>query len=88
MIDSSSLRIRFDKIDRFIKIYDGARYLTSFGSEKYDALYYKIRYLVSLKSGITYYFSHNFAEIKIDLAMHNVIIHIKSVLPKDKNQYY
>ena len=49
---------RFDKIDGFIRIYDGTRYLTLFGSEKYVAIYEKIRYLISLKSGITYTFSH------------------------------
>ena len=39
LIGSKSLRIRFDKIDGFIRIYDGTRYLTLFGSEKYDAIY-------------------------------------------------
>ena len=56
LTDPKSLRIRFNKIDGFIRIYDGTRYLTLFGSEKYDAIYDRIRYLVSLKSGITYIF--------------------------------
>ena len=53
---------------------------------------------LSLKSSITYTFSHYFAKIKVDsydslpiekiLTLHNVIIHIKSVLNKDKNNYY
>ena len=53
---------------------------------------------ISLKSGITYIFSHYFAKIKIDsynslqiekiLILHNVILLIKSVLNKDKNHYY
>ena len=47
------LRIRFDKIDGFIRNYDGTRYLTLLGSEKYDAIYNRIKYLLSLKSGIT-----------------------------------
>ena len=34
LIDATPLRIRFDKADRFIRVYDGARYLASFGSEK------------------------------------------------------
>ena len=34
LIGSKSLRIRFDKIDGFIRIYGGTRYLTLFGSEK------------------------------------------------------
>ena len=33
LIDSKLLRIRFDKIDGFIRIYDETRYLTLFGSE-------------------------------------------------------
>ena len=38
LIDSVSLRIRLDKIDEIIKISDGTRYLTLFGSEKYNAI--------------------------------------------------
>ena len=48
LIDSKRLRIRFDKIDGFIRIYDRTRYLTLFGSEKYDAIYNRIGYLISL----------------------------------------
>ena len=39
LIDPKPLLIRFDKIDGFIWIYDGTRYLTLLGSEKYDAIY-------------------------------------------------
>ena len=53
LIDSKPLRIRFNKIDGFIRIYDRTRYLTLFCSQKYDAIYDKISYLTSLKSGIT-----------------------------------
>ena len=98
LIGSKSLQIKFDKIVGFIRIYDGTRYLTLFGSENYDAIYNRIRYLISLKSSITYIFSHYFAKIEIDsydslptekrLTLHNVIILIKSVLNKDKNHYY
>ena len=98
LINSKPLRIRFFKIDGIIRIYDGTRYLTLFRSEKYDAIYNRIRYLISQKSGITYIFSHNFAKIKVDsydslpmekrLTLHNVIIHIKSVLNKVKNHCY
>ena len=69
-----------------------------FVSEKYDTIYDRIRYLISLKSGITYISSHYFAKIKVDsygslpikkiLTLNNVIIHIKSVLNKDKSHYY
>ena len=67
LIGPKSLRIRFDKIDGFIRIYDGTRHLTLFDSEKYDAIYVKIRYLTSLKSGITYIFSYNIANVKLIL---------------------
>ena len=56
LIDSKPLRIRFNKIDGFIRTYDGTGYLTLFGSEKYDAIYDRIRYLISLRSSITYTF--------------------------------
>ena len=99
LIGPKSLRIRFDKIDGFLRIYDGTRYLILFGSEKYDAIYNRFRYLISLKSIITYvFFSHYYAKIKVDsydslpiekiLTLRNVIILIKSVLNKDKNHYY
>ena len=119
------MRIRFDKIEGIIRIYDGTRYLTLFCTKEYDAIYDRTRYLISLKSNITYIFSHYFAKFKVDsygslpiektltvivltlkvliyfvnmkyykkyyikiiLTLH-VIIHIKSVLNKDKNHYY
>ena len=94
LIDPKPLRIGFKKIDGFIRIYDETRYLTLFGTEKHDAIYDRIRYLINLTSGITYIFSHYFAKIKVDsydslpiekiLSLHNVLIRIKSVLNKDK----
>ena len=56
LIGEKLLRIRLDKVDGFIKVYDGTRYLVLFGPEKYDAIYNKIRYFVSQKSG--YYLCH------------------------------
>ena len=88
--------ITSDKIDGFIRIHDGTRYLVLLGSEKYDAIYNRIRYLISLKSSITC-FSQYYAKIKVDsynsfpiektLTLH-VITLIKSVLNKNKNHYY
>ena len=66
MIAAKSLRIRFDKIDGFIRVYDRTRYLVSFGSEKYDFIYNRNQYLIVVKSGITYVISHNYAKIKVD----------------------
>ena len=92
------MRIRFDQIDGLVRIYDGIIYLTLFGSEKYQAIYNRIRYLISIKSAITYIFSHYFAKMKVDsydylpiekiLTLHNVVIHIKSVINKDKNHFF
>ena len=46
LIGLKPLRIRFDKINGLIRIYHGVRYLTLFGSEKYDAIYDRIGYLI------------------------------------------
>ena len=47
LIDAKSLSIRFDKVDGFIKIYDGTRYLVLFAPEKYNAIFNRIKYLIS-----------------------------------------
>ena len=91
LIDAKPMHIRFDKVDEFIRVYDGPRYLVLFGGERYgfNPIYTRIRYLIGVKSGIKYVISHNYAKIKVDsydslplkktLTFHNVIIHIKSV---------
>ena len=66
LIGSKLLQIKFDKINGIIRIYDGTRYITLFSIEKYDAIYDRTRYLISLKSSITYIFSHYFAKVKVD----------------------
>ena len=43
------LHIRFDKVNRIIKIYDGIRYLEIFGPRIYNAIYDRINYLISKK---------------------------------------
>ena len=50
------MRIKFNKKDGFIRVYYGARYLILFSPEKYDAIFNRIRYLTSQKSGSTYVF--------------------------------
>ena len=67
-------------------------------TEKYDAIYNRIRYLISQKSGITYTVSLNYARIKFDsfdylplgkiLTLYNVIILIKSVFYRNQINYY
>ena len=98
LIDAEPLRIRFDKIDGFVTVYDLTRYLVLLGGEKIGFIYKRIRYLIGVKSGITYVISHNYAKIKADSldslpleeasTLHDVIILIKSVFNKYKNNYY
>ena len=89
------MQIGFDKIDGFIKIYNGTIYLILLGPEKYDASYDRISYLISLESWIIYIFVPCFAKIKVDsydslviekiLAIIQIVItRIKPVLNKDK----
>ena len=97
-IGTKPLHIVFDKVDGFIRDYDYSQYLVLFTLEKHNAIYDRIRYLLGLKSNITYVFSHNYAKIKIgsdddlplrkSLTMHNVTIASKLVLDEDQNQYY
>ena len=60
------LRIRFEKIDGFIKIYDGIRYLVILDRNWLDKICDSIKYLISEKGGITDIINHNFARIRID----------------------
>ena len=72
-----------------------SKYLVLFGLEKYNSIYYRTRYLIGLKSSITYVF---YSKIKIEsdddlsleetLALHDVIILIKTVFNKNQNYYY
>ena len=88
LIDSKPLRVTFDKIDEFMDgVYDETRYLVLFGAEKYDSNYNRIRYLIGVKSGILYVFSHNYARIKVN-SYDSLSLLIKSVFNKDKNYYY
>ena len=65
-ISYKTLRIRFDKINGSIRVYDGTRYLVLFGPENYDAIYNRVRSFICQKSGITYAFSYNVGKIKVD----------------------
>ena len=59
---TKSLRIMFDKVDGFIRVYDGNKYRVLVCNERSNAIYDRIRYLIELKSGITYVSSHNYAK--------------------------
>ena len=77
------LIIRFDKVDRFIIIYDGIRYLLLFPSERYGKIYDRIRYIISKKSD-----SNNYLPIERTLTFYDVAILIISVVNKNKNHHY
>ena len=97
LIVAKPLRIKIDKVDRFIIVFDETRNLVLFRSEKYDLIYNRIRYLIAVKDGITYATSHNYSKIKVvsydslplekTLAFHNVIIHINLLWNKDQSHY-
>ena len=65
LIGAKPFRIIFNKVNRFIRVSDEAKYLIFIGLEKYNAIYDRIRSFLSLKS-FTYLFSYNYAKIKID----------------------
>ena len=46
------MRNRFDEIDGFIRVYNGIRYLVLSGSEKYDSIYNRIRYLIGVTTAL------------------------------------
>ena len=50
---------------RFIKVYDGTKYLVLFPDNIFDLICNTIRNFIRIKSGITYVFSHNFTKIKV-----------------------
>ena len=79
LIGAKPFDIRFDKRNEFIRVYNGARYLVLFGLEKYDPNFYRIGYIIGVKSGITYVISHNYGKIKVDDSYNS--------LPLDKKVY-
>ena len=87
------------KIDGFIRVYGSkTRHLVLFDYGLFDKNCDKIKCLISEKIGITDSINHNFGKIRIvsykplpiekRLTFHNVIILIRSVVYKNKNNYY
>ena len=79
LISAKPLHILFDRVDEFIRDYDGAKYLVLFGFE-YNVTYDKFGYLIGLiglKSSIKYVFSYNHAKIKIVL---DYYLHLQETL--------
>ena len=58
--------VRFNKINGFIKIYGGMRYLVLYDYKRYKAIYDRIIYLISEKINIADSINHNFARIRIN----------------------
>ena len=91
------MRISFYKVHGLIRAYDRIRCLVLFYFKKHE-VFSRMRYLIGVKSGITYVFSHNYAKIKDDsydilplekmLTFCNVIIHIKSVFKDTMKAYF
>ena len=65
-MDSISMSIRFGKIDGFIQIYDGIRYLVLFDFGWFHKICDRIKYPLSKKSGITDRINLNFGRTRID----------------------
>ena len=93
------LRIRFNKIVGFIRVRGGEfRLLILFDHGLFDKFCDKIKYLISKISGITDSTNHNFGKIRTDSyhflpiekisTFHNVIILVKALVNKNKNEYY
>ena len=98
LIGAKPLFIRFDKVNRFIRVYDPTRYLVLFGGNINGFIYNRIRYLIGIKGGNTYVISYNYVKINVDsydsllleniLILHSVIILIKLVFNENQNHYY
>ena len=65
LIGAKPLHISFNKVDRFIRVFDGTRYLILFGPEIYDAIINSIRYLLGVKSSITYVIAYVVLPMKL-----------------------
>ena len=74
LIGAKLLRISFDRVNGFIRVYDRNRYLLLFGPKKFDTIYNKFRYLITQKSNISCIIYHNYAKT---LTLQGVIIVVK-----------
>ena len=60
-----TLRINFDKVDRYSRTYDSAKYLALFDTnEKGEIICDSIKYLIMLKSNISDMYSHKYTKNK------------------------
>ena len=49
LIGAKLLRLRFDKVDGFIRVYSRIKYLVSFGLEKHSTIYDRFKCHIGLK---------------------------------------
>ena len=74
------LKIGLDKVDGFIRVYDGLKYLVLFDSGERDAISSRIRYLISRKVALHMFFIiimknlYDSLPLEKTLIFHNVII--------------
>ena len=61
------LRIRFDNVKVFMRVYNWTRHSMLYGPGKYDAISNKNKYLIRQKSGVTCAIYYTCSRIKIDL---------------------
>ena len=87
-VGAKLLCIKYDERDGYIKIQDRIRYLALFDYGWFDIICGKIKYITSKKSGVTDSTNHNFGwPVEKILTFRNVVILIKSVVNKNKNEY-
>ena len=64
LVNAKPMSIRFDKVNEFIRVYDGTTFSTLFELINYRAAFSKIRYFTRVKSGITSLTFHNYEKKK------------------------
>ena len=57
LIGAKPLRIKFNKVDGFARVYDDYRYLVLLAPEKHDAICILIRYILSKEGALHMVFS-------------------------------
>ena len=95
--DSKPLRIRFNRIDGFIIVFDGKnKHLLLFDYGLFNKICDKVKYILSKECGIANSINHNFGKIRIDssnslpikkIVTFYVIILNKSIVNKNENKY-
>ena len=56
LIGAKPLRIRSDKVNGFIRVYDETKFLVLLGHKKYDTIFDNIRYLINQKKWYHIYY--------------------------------